>query len=304
VERRLWSDGGYYVDNGAALCAEHHLKAETTELSCERIREAAGITKIVLPDHLEPDQKYDKWGNPELPNGMRMRGELFADPSVQLVLKDYLHLFTNRCKYPRTFHLPWSPGLGKGDRVIENMSAFLADERVIVTRKMDGESTSMYADGLHARSLDFHTDVRRDWIRAFHAQIAHEIPENWRLCGENLFAKHSIAYDNLASYFFGFSVWNEKNACLPWDETIEWFKLLGIESVPVLYDGEYRGFLKDRERFVDPEHEGYVIRLSCGFSYRDFRRCVAKYVRKDHVQTSEHWKSGPVVKNRLAGVKP
>jgi hypothetical protein len=200
--------------------------------------------------------------------------------------------------------LPWSPGLGKGDRVIENMSAFLADERVIVTRKMDGESTSMYADGLHARSLDFHTDVRRDWIRAFHAQIAHEIPENWRLCGENLFAKHSIAYDNLASYFFGFSVWNEKNACLPWDETIEWFKLLGIESVPVLYDGEYRGFLKDRERFVDPEHEGYVIRLSCGFSYRDFRRCVAKYVRKDHVQTSEHWKSGPVVKNRLAGVKP
>jgi hypothetical protein len=27
IERRLWSDGGYYMENGATLCEEHHIKA-------------------------------------------------------------------------------------------------------------------------------------------------------------------------------------------------------------------------------------------------------------------------------------
>lgn len=26
IERRLFSDGGYYIDNGASLCEEHHIK--------------------------------------------------------------------------------------------------------------------------------------------------------------------------------------------------------------------------------------------------------------------------------------
>jgi hypothetical protein len=28
MDRKLWSDGGYYISNGAALCSEHHLDAE------------------------------------------------------------------------------------------------------------------------------------------------------------------------------------------------------------------------------------------------------------------------------------
>jgi hypothetical protein len=28
MDRKLWSDGGYYLSNGAALCAKHHLDAE------------------------------------------------------------------------------------------------------------------------------------------------------------------------------------------------------------------------------------------------------------------------------------
>src|SRR5258708_16042423 len=90
VERRLWPDGGYYLDSGATLCGLHHVQAEQTTLSCEQIREAAGINRVVLPPHLYPDERYDKWGNAILPSGLRMRGELFDDESVQKILAPVL----------------------------------------------------------------------------------------------------------------------------------------------------------------------------------------------------------------------
>ena len=49
IERRLFSDGGYYLDNGASLCEKHHIEAEETTLSCEEIRLKAGIENIIIP---------------------------------------------------------------------------------------------------------------------------------------------------------------------------------------------------------------------------------------------------------------
>ena len=57
-------------------------------------------------------------------------------------------------KYPRTFHLPWSPGVASDDKVIESLDAFVGRE-VVVTEKMDGENSSLYSNGhIHARSMD------------------------------------------------------------------------------------------------------------------------------------------------------
>src|SRR3546814_5336655 len=39
IERRLWPDGGYYLDNGASVCRDHHIRCETTEISVERSEE-------------------------------------------------------------------------------------------------------------------------------------------------------------------------------------------------------------------------------------------------------------------------
>lgn len=301
VERRLWPDGGYYADNGASLCNACHRRAEDTTLGAQEIRDAIGIALIALPPHFEPGD-YDKWGNPILSNGTRLRGELFEE-CKETIASSMLALFTDRVKYPRTFHLPWSPGVASDDKVIDDMTAFLADERVIVTRKLDGECTTFYNDGIHARSIDYHPHESRSWVKALHARIAADIPEGWRICGENVYAKHSIAYKNLASYFFAFSVWNAKNICLPWDETVEWCKLLELEHVPVLFDGEFRRWREVEYAYVAPieqRHEGYVIRLARGIPYKHFRHAVAKYVRKNHVQTSEHWKDEKIVKNELA----
>lgn len=298
MERRLFPDGGYYLNNGAAVCPQHHLDCETTKISVEDIRLAAGIERKVLPPEYYSDQPYDKWGNPILANGRRMRGELFQDESVQKVLAmgGVLDQFTKYVKYPRTWHLPWSPGVGRDDRVLEDMS-FFEGRRVIVTEKMDGENTTLYRDYIHARSIDGRTHPSRAWVKNFHAKIAHEIPDGWRICGENLYAEHSIHYDDLLSYFMGFSIWDDKNVCLDWGQTLEWFILLGILPVTVLYDGVY-----DRKKIEGLStldwgfHEGYVLRLHDAFTYGEFPVCVGKYVRDGHIQTTKHWMHGQAMK--------
>lgn len=299
LERRLWIDSGYYLDNGASVCGPCHMLAEQTLISCEDLREKCGIKNVLLPEHLYRDENYDKWGNPCLPNGMRLKGELFFDESVQKVLEPVLHLFTDRVKYPRTFHLPWSPGATKDDKIMPTLEAFVGQE-VIVTEKLDGENTSFYPDGMHARSLTYEPHASRDRVRALHAQVASDIPPDHRLCGENVVAKHSIHYRHLSDFFLMFSMWRQ-NVCLSWDETTEWADLIGLRMVPVIYEGLWDEklirTLAYKTSASGDEMEGYVVRLRRAFTYSEFRRCVGKYVRAGHVTSSHHWKHEALVLN-------
>lgn len=303
LERRLWPDGGYYLANGATVCEACHIKAEQTLISCEELRARCKIATVLLPEHLDADVRYDKWSNPILSGDRRLRGELFDDPSVQKILAPVLHLFDlTRVKYPRTYHLPWSPGLSRDDRVMPDLACFEGRE-VVVTVKMDGENTTFYRDGLHARSLGYEPHPSRDRVKAMHGSIAHDIPDRWRICGENIYAQHSIPYRALPSYLLVFSVWTDRNECLCWDETVQWIELLGLTAVPVIYRGPWNeALIRElyRPHYEADEMEGYVVRLADGFPYRDFRRSVAKYVRKGHVQTDEHWMRRAVVPNKLA----
>lgn len=303
LERRLWTDGGYYLDNGASVCGPCHVSCEETTISCDTLRDAIGVKKPLLPDHLYYDQQYDKWGNPILNNGNRLKGDLFNDESVQKILRQggVLHLFTHWVKYPRTFHLPWSPGLLNDDRMHQTTSQWEGKE-VIVGIKMDGENTSMYQDHIHARSIDSGSHPSRDRIKAMWAQFSGDIPEGWRICAENVYAKHSIHYKNLTSYLIGFGVWNDKNICLSWDESLEWFELLGIEPNETIYEGIYdEKIIRGLEDKLDFERdEGYVMRLRDAFHYNDFRKYVGKYVRAQHIQsTVHHWKAQKIVPNLL-----
>ena len=296
LERRLFPDGGYHPDNGASVCGECHYDAEKTHITPENLRAAAGITKPYLPPHLYSDQQYDKWGNILISGDRILAGELFHDDSVQKILREgnVLKKFVSWVKYPRTHHLPSSPGMHPDDRRIENTLA-LEDRGVVVTLKMDGENTTLYNDHIHARSVTSGDHVSRHWVKNLWSRIAHDIPVGWRICGENLWATHSIKYENLESYFLGFSVWNDRNICLSWDETVEWLGLLGIPHVPVIYRGLFdeasiqRAF--DDHYSVDAD-EGYVVRLAGEFNYGAFRHSVAKWVRPQHVQTTKHWFHG------------
>lgn len=308
IERRLWTDFGFYLDNGATLCSLHHIKAEETTLSCDEIRQACNIEKIILPEHLYDDYNYDKWGNIILPNETRLKGELFYDESVQKILKqgNVLNSFSKYVKYPRTYRLPWSVDTDKNmkdDRLMKNDDCFKGKE-VVVTIKMDGENTSFYNDYIHARSLDSNSHPTRNWIKGFWSQINYLIDDNMRICGENLYAKHSIEYDNLLSYFYGFSIWTD-NMCLSWKETEEYFTILNINPVEIIYKGIYNKnkIISIYEKYKNKNCEGYVIRNANEFSYADFRYNVGKFVEQGFKQVVNnshgHWISKKIETNKL-----
>ena len=202
-------------------------------------------------------------------------------------------------KYPRTMHFEWSPGQSSDDKVIQSLTQF-EGERVILSEKKDGENTSMYPNYIHARSLDSAHHESRSWVKRIWQDIAYKIPEEMRICGENLYAQHSIRYENLESYFYAFSLW-EGDECWAWDDTVEFLKELNIPHVPVLYDGIFdEKIIKEICLSLDTNIvEGAVLRVAKSFNYSDFNKMVAKYVRKGHVQTDQHWMHSEIKANGL-----
>ncbi|WP_060179788.1 RNA ligase family protein [Streptomyces sp. IMTB 1903] len=207
-----------------------------------------------------------------------------------------------RTHYPRTPHLPWSPG-ASADDVRAAGSAGLAGREVVVTEKLDGENTTLYADGLHARSLDSGHHPSRAWVKALQGRIGPGIPAGWRVCGENLYARHSIPYENLDSWFYGFSVWDGEH-CLDWDRTVRFLRGLGVPTPRVLWRGTFDERALRRLRLDTARQEGYVVRAAAGFARADFGSRVAKWVRGGHVQTGTHWMYAEVVPNGLGPAAP
>ena len=150
-------------------------------------------------------------------------------------------------------------------------------EEYVFTEKMDGEGTTFYRDGLHARSLEFEQHDSRTHIKAIHAACAHDIPEGFRVCGENLTAVHSLRYEALRSYFLVFGVW-EGPTCLSWDDTVDWAMLLGLKVVPVLRRAPYSDALcRELCSALDPaRQEGLVARPARAFHLGEFHRAVGK----------------------------
>lgn len=197
-------------------------------------------------------------------------------------------------KYPRTFHLRWSKGLQSDDKLQEDLSILKNCEELIVTEKMDGECTTLYPNYLHARSIDSRHNFTRDWVKKMHSVLRHDIPKGHRLCGENLWAYHAIDYPNghLDGYFYLFSIWDENDFCLDYDQTIEYANLLDLPMPKILYRGKWDEdlFKKLANNLDTSVVEGYVIRTVNGFHKSNFQKHLTKYVREGHVQPdSEHW---------------
>lgn len=197
-------------------------------------------------------------------------------------------------KYPRTPHLPTSPGMTSDDKRIslDGMQNLNRCSDLIVTEKMDGGNLTFTRDYFFARSLDSGTHLWDTRAKALWSEVRYDIPAGWRISGESLLARRSVGYENLPGPFLVFGIWNEKNELISWDETEEWTKMLHLPLVPVIY----RGPSLDEackawfELHDSNSSEGFVIRNAGGFTYDEFRMNVAKYVRADHVQTDAGWR--------------
>lgn len=205
-------------------------------------------------------------------------------------------------KYRRTFHLPFSPGATSDDKIMSSDYGALANcADVVATEKMDGECTTIHRGGCHARSVDGQHHPSRDWVKAFAAGVSHRLAADERIVGENLFARHSIGYDSLPTYFMGFA-WIKNGWFQPWDDTIARFEELGVTPVPLLFRGPFsvNGIKGLCDSLDTARQEGLVVRVSSDFTENDMPRCIGKYVRAGHVQTDEHWMHAEVVRNGLA----
>lgn len=203
-------------------------------------------------------------------------------------------------KYPKTFHVPWSHPT-KDDKMttLTYLLGYFLDKEIVVTEKMDGENTTMYKNNIHARSLDSKNHPSRDWVKNLWASIKHNIPDDIRISGENLYAEHSIKYEDLESYFLVFNIFN-KTSCLSWDDTLKISTELGLKTVPIIYRGKFNlTQLNDLASSLPNTKEGYVLRPTSSFLITEFASSVFKYVRKDHVQTDEHWINKPIIRNKL-----
>lgn len=193
-------------------------------------------------------------------------------------------------KYPRTYHLPWSLGVTDDDKV-GNPDHFNG-KNVVVMEKMDGENTTIYPDGrYHARSLDgtgypWQAPMINEVLERLYTAQGSVLSPSERLCGENLYACHSIEYNELKAWFYAFSIWDD-DVCLSHDDLLS----RGFTTPKEFYRGPYdEQLIKDIANDLDLcKCEGYVVRNVEGFHYKDFSKNVMKFVRKEHVQTDVHW---------------
>lgn len=210
-------------------------------------------------------------------------------------------------KYGRTYHYPFSPGTTSDDRINsvywEEISAL---SEVVHTEKLDGENTCLNQYGVFARSHAAPT--RHPWaayLKERWNSIKNDLGE-LEFFGENLYAIHSIRYEELEHHFYVFAI-RELDRWLSWEEVKFYAELLDFPTVPELikiqpterkiFEEQVLEMVKQRSAFssidVQTEEacrmEGIVTRDVAAFAVADARQHVFKYVRKDHVKTDEHW---------------
>ena len=212
-------------------------------------------------------------------------------------------------KYGRTWHYPFSPGSTSDDRINAHYWRDLqAISSLVHTEKLDGENNCLNRYGVFARSHAAPTQSA--WT--------HKIRQRWQLLkndlgdlelfGENLYAVHSIEYHALGQDFFLFAI-RCQDVWLSWDEYKFYAALFDFPCVPEMKGPQpandekawQREFLAlttgkgafdpwDTQTGMPCTLEGIVSRNSEEFAVDNFAHNVFKFVRKNHVKTTEHWK--------------
>lgn len=197
-------------------------------------------------------------------------------------------------KYPRTPHLPQSLGATSDDKYAskETLDYLRSGIELVVTEKVDGGNLSLYPDYFHGRSLDSGTHAWDTLARQLWARVRFDIPEGWRVSCESMYARRSVAYDNLPGPLLVFGIWDETNTLLDWDATQEWAEMLELPVVRTLYRGTdfNEAVIAWGKVLNDQISEGFVLRDAGRIAYSDFDKRFAKFVRADHVRTAADWR--------------
>lgn len=220
---------------------------------------------------------------------------------------------SGQIKYPRTPHLPWSPGVTRDDRVISTLEPLLERE-ILVTEKLDGSNVCFTKDNLYSRG-GLATHHQFDWLKGWHASVKHLLSAGVHYYAEYCYAVHSIVYKGLFHYVNLIAVRSEYepgwgDVWWTWEETRRVADILSIPTVPVIgamqkasSEEALKGILTPLTQFPSVyggPREGVVVRYPGYIRCKDqFDTLVAKWVREGHVQTDQHWANRPIEKQRL-----
>ena len=147
-----------------------------------------------------------------------------------------------------------------------------------------------------------------DLAKATHGRISYLITEGISVFCEFCYAVHSIEYTGLPDYSLVFGVRDDReDLWWDWDSVVMQAHDLSLPTVPVLYRGtvstedelrELTEQLSSQSSAFGGKREGVVVRKAG--SYKDFSKSLAKWVRKNHVQTDDHWMHMSIKPQRLS----
>ena len=203
--------------------------------------------------------------------------------------------------FPRIKHMYNSPGRSPDDlRSDKDWFNSFSGKYIVIKEKLDGENTGITNISCYARSKiptlnPWSVNIRRD-IFPFVKDL---ISDDEIVFGENLYAVHSIKYNQLPSYFHIFAVYNTKlEVWYSWSDVEMFAKILDLPTVPVLF----KGIINSEKDLMDKinywmsqpsaygvEKEGVVMRLAGEIKPEDWNNSIVKYVRANHVQTNKRW---------------
>jgi hypothetical protein len=167
------------------------------------------------------------------------------------------------------------------------------DGELVVTEKLDGVPLTFTRDAVHDT---------QPWDRpatALWTMIAHRIPDDWRVCGESMWARRCIAYTDLPGVFIVHSIWDETGTLLGWDDTVDWAERLELPVVPVLYRGAglAEASAAWSRRRDQRDSEGYVMRRAGRIQARQLPLRLLCWVRPNHTRSPV---TPPVTLNEFA----
>ncbi len=255
-------------------------------------------------------------------------------------------MYNQIIKYPRTPHLSGSR-LQPGD---EDLSQIPFEEikgrHIVIEEKMDGANSGISFDDdgtmlLQSRGhfltggyRERHYDLMKQWAGVHREEFREVLKNRYIMYGEWLYAKHSVYYDALPSYFMEFDIYDkETGKFLDTPSRKKLTEKIPIAPVLVLGEGCFKS-QKDVVDFLGHSHfitDGHIDRLReyCNENGHDAdARCSEtdpsvlmeglyikveeggfvtrrlKYVRASFLQTmlssGTHWLDRPIVPNGLS----
>ncbi len=207
-------------------------------------------------------------------------------------------MLPGRLKYPRTPYWPYSPTTGRRDTLHADPKRFVG-RPIVVTEKLDGSNVLIHRGKVYGRSVA--DEAANKWMAMVKKHHAWKVTDpDVLLYGEDIYGVHSIEYEPIRENetFHAFALRDWKGDFGSMAELEQFAAERSIPVVPVIHRGAFasvakmRGFIQNehaKQSALGGEREGMVVRIAEGFASAGFAHYVCKSVRKDHVQTDQHW---------------